>query len=127
MSKELYTILCSECGSPIIRKNKTKRTLCNKHLWKYYRTTGKYKESHSKHYKANKELIRAKSAQWSKNNRLKRKEFDTIYIHKSIEELKDSYIRKMIYHDFGLKANQVPQEVLDLKRAIIKLKRLCKQ
>ena len=46
---------------------------------------------------------------------------------KSIDELNDSYIMKRLINQVKIDRNYIPQEIIDLKRILIKTHRLCQQ
>jgi hypothetical protein len=46
---------------------------------------------------------------------------------KSIDELNDSYIMKRLINQVKIDRSDIPQEIIDLKRILIKTHRLCQQ
>jgi hypothetical protein len=89
----------------------------HRNISKQYYKNNKEKENarYKKWRKNNIELARALSKKWQQENKQKQKAYDK----KRIQNLTDS----IICNRLGVKIGEVPQEIIETKRLIIKLKR----
>jgi bisphosphoglycerate-independent phosphoglycerate mutase (AlkP superfamily) len=96
------------------------------------------KESRSRYNKKNRDKnieYRRKNkdriAIYNKNHRLENKErynqVSLSYKRKSIDEINDTYVKDKLKRGISLKGIDIPQEIIELKRIIIKTHRLCQQ
>lgn len=112
--------------------------------------------SHKKHYETHKKEVRRKADEYKKNNyekvlAIKRKSYrktainywvstrnpswrDSRYTDSTYEldhegrlALEDWYVRELIAKQHGMKIKEIPQGMVDLKREILKVKRLIRE
>lgn len=120
---------CKECGrlhtKLWILKNPEKK----KEMDKMYVQKNKEKiiEYRNKYYQENKERISKRNKEYCKENRelvLYRLKLKT---KRHVENLTDTYIRTCLIQKNGFTKDIITPELIQAKREIIKIKRLCKQ
>lgn len=97
----------------------------------------KVRETTKNYYERNKERLLLKRKEWINRTRKIRNEKARQYTKKAVDELRDSYIRLILKtYQKGdkkgkeyiyLKEIEIPQELIDIKRNLIKLKRKLKE
>jgi hypothetical protein len=70
-----------------------------------------------------KEIMKIKN----KNNVIILRKTKSKSLKKGIDELNDSYILKRLINQVKINRSDIPQEIIDLKRVLIKTHRLCQQ
>ena len=96
---------------------------------KYYQTNKeKLKEKKKEYYQANKEKLKEKQKEYRQANKKKLKEKMKKYRQGDRDKLVDSYIKSIINKQTNgmLKAKDIPQELIELKRNNLILKRKIK-
>jgi hypothetical protein len=86
---------------------------------KYYQNKEEIREYQGKYREKNKEEIREYQGKYRDENRDKIREKDK----NIIEKIGDQYVKRLIYDSTGLKSDQAPPELIELKREQIKLHR----
>lgn len=105
-------------------KNKEKIAK-NKKL--YYKKNKDEIQKKTKDYQdKNKKMLYEASKRWGKNNKEKVLKTKKKYRYYAISNLKDSYVIDKIRRSTGLTSSQIPQGLIEAKRAELKLKRLIK-
>jgi len=92
----------------------------------------KYKDIHKKnsinYYKNNKDIIKARSAKWAKENPIKRKIQEKNTRKLQSDKLSDNHIkREIIKHSIGLKYKDISIEMIELQRESVQIYRQLKQ
>lgn len=97
-----------------------------------------------KNYQKNKEKTLKKQADWRKNNKEKITEIKKLSYHKNknndnqktrrkkywahgVGSLTDTYVRGLMHRDSNLNMRDIPDELVELKRVILKIKRQIKE
>jgi len=141
---------CNKCGEvlPLHMFGKNKRTKDNLKVWcktcskkynkAYYEENKEEKKKRDKAYcEENKEEIRNKKKTYYKENKEEINENAKVYYRENKEErgeyqrrrvlkLPDSYIRKLLNNQ-GIDESLITPEIMELKRATIKVTRIIKQ
>lgn len=93
---------------------------------KYYYDNNKEKIKTTKktYYNKNKNKINARSINWNKSNKQKRQQTVLKHDKTSIKNLTDRYIKTQLKKRTNLKSEEIPNELIDLKREKIRLQRL---
>ena len=138
-TKDKLNTLCKECvrknnkayyennQEEINEKNKTYYKKNKEELKKWYKTYYKknkeeIKEKNKTYYKKNKEEIN----EYKKAYRDKNKEKASEYRRERFLKLPDSYIRQLLNNQ-GIDKSLITPEIMELKRATIKVTRIIKQ
>ena len=126
----------AESSAKYRRDNKEKIT---SRAAKYYRDNP---EKYSDYYKKNREKILEISIKYSQTHKKQISNYKTIYkrlnpeksydavrkCHKKyVSECTDNYLIKIIKRNTNLSPNKIPQDLIELKREQILLKRTCKE
>jgi hypothetical protein len=85
-----------------------------------------FKDYKSDWYKENKERIVKKSQEWAKNNPEKHKELRKKLDRKASKNLSNRYVKSILSDDGLLEYSQIPQDLIELKRKQLLLKRKIK-
>ena len=78
------------------------------------------------YYKNNKQKSLEKNKDYRKNNPEKMRELAKKDYERSSQNLTDRYVRNIMKRHYG-SVKEIPQEIIELKRIIIKIHRLCQQ
>ena len=76
-----------------------------------------------KYYKKNRDKILKRTSQWQKDNREARNEYARACAKKGSLQMTDRYVRSMLTVGSILGMGDIPQELVDLKREHLKLRR----
>jgi hypothetical protein len=109
-----------------IYREKNKKEISN--IKKEYRLANldAMRSKSNNYYKNNKEKSLDANKQYRKNNPEKMKELAKKDYERSSQNLTDRYIRNIMKRHYG-SVKEIPQEIIELKRIIIKTYRLCQQ
>lgn len=101
-----------------IKNNLTRCRLCQREWSKnnYLRNKKRIGKRHS-----------AYTIEYRKNNPDKVKEYNKRYWEKGVEELKSNFIKDTLSRNSVLKISEIPNELVDLYRPVLKLKRKLKE
>lgn len=76
-----------------------------------------------KWYEDNKESVKKRASAWAKSNPVKRGAIVTENMRRQRVKLCNAYVRRMLAQDCGLKSRDIPQQLVDVQRELLKLKR----
>lgn len=113
----MLTCKCGETDKNKFHKNKSKKTGYQSACKKCFKLRSK------KYYKNNKQHIKQKAIEWRKQNKEKYNKIAKKDEAKARQELKDRYIKRIIVATLNISTDQISQEMIDLKRTQIQLKR----
>jgi hypothetical protein len=74
-------------------------------------------------YEQNSASVKARAVEWSKFNPEKRLAVCKVNMRRQREKLSDCYVRRVIAASIGLKAEHIPQPLVEVQRELMKLKR----
>ena len=94
-----------------------------KSIRKYRANPEKYKEKSIRYYWANHEKSNTRTKKWRQANAEKVKALKAEYI----KSMPDSFLKELIYKSSGLSKEQISQEMVEVKRAHLKLARKLKE
>jgi hypothetical protein len=128
-SKGIQTYRCKKCMH-ILHKNHYENNKDKvKKAHKEYREKDpqKYREicnkSKRKMYSLDKEKYQKRQLDWDKNNPDMKSKRQKRYKDKAVKELNDIYVKQHLVAGTGLKHADIPQELVELKRTMMLLKR----
>lgn len=109
-----YRSYCKKC------RNKYLREWCKKNPEKVSQSNMKYNEKNPEkrkatslnYYKNNTKKILSKNKEWRNRNQHKKKEYNS----RDIALLNNRYIKTVIYNTYGIKAIEVDNEFIEVKR-----------
>ena len=67
---------------------------------------------------------RARSAAYHKKQKQLHPEIHQRYVQKGIDNLDKNYVKSILYKQLGLRFDQIPDQLVELKRAQLKLRRM---
>jgi hypothetical protein len=76
-----------------------------------------------KWYKANSGDVKRRAVEWAKKNPGKRHVICLENMRRQREKLCDAYVRRMLAASVGLKSRDMPQQLVEVQRELLKLKR----
>jgi len=74
-------------------------------------------------YASNAESVKARAVTWTKANPDKRRYVCRENMARQRQKLNDAYVRRMLAASIGLKAEAIPQSLVDAQRELLKIKR----
>lgn len=83
--------------------------------------------SNRKTWQKNKEEYRKRRTKWDKENPEKKSARQKKYKDKAVRTLSDKYVKQVLVKDSGLKFSAIPDNIVKIKRELIKLKRIIKE
>ena len=78
-------------------------------------------------YAANAESVKARAAQWTKANPDKRRDVCRENMARQRAKLNDSYVRRMLAQEMGLRSKDIPQPLVEAQRELLKIKRYIRE
>jgi ABC-type nitrate/sulfonate/bicarbonate transport system substrate-binding protein len=78
-------------------------------------------------YAANAESVKARAVKWTKANPDKRRDVCRENMARQRQKLNDAYVRRMLAASIGLKAEAIPQAMVDVQRELLKIKRYIRE
>lgn len=84
------------------------------------------KSTTKQYYKDNKQHMKQQHTEWAKQNKELRKKSIRKYENKINKELKNTYIKKLLVKVLNVPIDKISQEMIDLKRTQLQLKRAIK-
>lgn len=72
---------------------------------------------------SNSEVIKKRAKEWAKANPVKRRSISKENMLRQREKLSNAYVRRMLAESLGLKSGDIPQQLVDVQRELLKLKR----
>lgn len=147
-----YRASCKSCCKAYREENRERILILQKKNYlenkaKYLEKRRIYKENNKekiksqdrvrylKYYDKNKDIIKERKLKWVSENgsyqtswRKKNRDKLNGYRKNTIDNLSDTYIVSLLHNQYGLKFSDIRanQDMIDLKKIIIKTKRLCK-
>lgn len=76
-----------------------------------------------KWYAENSDKVKARAADWAKKNTAKRHAICLENMRRQRAKLSDAYVRRMLAASVGLKSGDVPQQLVEVQRELLRLKR----
>lgn len=123
---------CAKCGKPF-DPQKTSKIYCSdkcKNRSMHARVSPEKRKEWSSKYKPSKETLekhRIRNLQHRKDNAFKVSVYAMRKHHDNIINLKDTYVGALIIQKTKLTREDIPQDLIEVKREYIKIKRLLKQ
>ena len=74
-------------------------------------------------YAENSASVKRRATEWSKSNPVKRGAIVTENMRRQRVKLCNAYVRRMLAQSMGLKSGDIPQQLVDVQRELLKLKR----
>lgn len=78
-------------------------------------------------YAAHAESVKARAAKWAKANPDKRRDVCRENMARRCGKLNDAYVRRMLAQSMGLKAADIPQQLVEVQRELLKIKRYLRE
>lgn len=88
---------------------------------------GRNKVKQKAYYQANREVRNAYGKAYYANNKQKGKDHAKRSLKRAVEALDDTYIKQLLVKYTSLKRSNIPQELVDLKRLEMSIKRKVKE
>jgi ABC-type nitrate/sulfonate/bicarbonate transport system substrate-binding protein len=74
-------------------------------------------------YASNAESVKTRAVTWTKANPDKRRDVCRENMARQRQKLNNAYVRRMLAASIGLKAEAIPQSLVDAQRELLKIKR----
>lgn len=71
----------------------------------------------------NSEVVKTRAKEWAKANPIKRTSINRENMIRQRKKLSNAYVRRMLAESLGLKSGDIPQQLVDVQRELLKLKR----
>lgn len=78
-------------------------------------------------YENNAETVKARAVEWQKANPDKRRDVCRENMTRQRNKLNDAYVRRMLAQSVGLKAEYIPQPLVEAQRELLKIKRYLRE
>ncbi|MFN3375495.1 MAG: hypothetical protein ACK40S_02940 [Burkholderiaceae bacterium] len=78
-------------------------------------------------YASNAESVKARAVEWAKANPDKRRDVCRENMARQRGKLSDAYVRRMLAKSVGLKAEAIPQPLVEAQRELLKIKRYIRE
>ena len=78
-------------------------------------------------YAANAESVKARAVEWTKAHPDKRRDVCRENMARQRAKLNDSYVRRMLAQEMGLRSKDIPQPLVEAQRELLKIKRYIRE
>lgn len=78
-------------------------------------------------YAAHAESLKARAVEWTKANPDKRRDVCRKNTARQRAKLSDAYVRRMLAQSMGLTASDIPQQLVEVQRELLKIKRYLRE
>lgn len=78
-------------------------------------------------YAAHSDEVKARATEWAKANPDKRRDVCRENMARQRNKLNDAYVRRMLAQSVGLKAEAIPQSLVEAQRELLKIKRYIRE